>query len=346
MPTIEELRLYQALPLDIKVAKTRIRILECVKKFGIDNVYVSFSGGKDSTVLLHIVREIFPEVGAVFVDTGLEYPEIKKFVETFENVTVLRPRMNFRQVIQTYGYPVVSKEVARRLQYARKAIIEGREQEHGDYQKLCGLALDKYGRKSLYNCEKWKPLLNLPIKFSSECCTVMKKNPIKQYDKKVGKIAFLATMASESRLRTQSWLASGCNAFYLERPMSRPMSFWTEQDVLTYIKRNNLKLAGIYGEIVPKSLQLSFDCFSCDEKLCTTGCDRTGCIFCGFGTHLEKGESRFQRLKRTHPKLYQYCICGGSYDSDGFWKPDRNGLGMGHVFNELNKVYGKNFISF
>ena len=70
------------------------------------------------------------------------------------------------------------------------------------------------------------------------------------------------------------------------------------------------------------------------------------CIFCGFGCHLEKGETRFQRLKRTHPKHYEYCIYGGAYDSDGLWKPDKNGLGMYHVFDELNKIYGENFIRY
>lgn len=92
--------------------------------------------------------------------------------------------------------------------------------------------------------------------------------------------------------------------------------------------------------------QLSFfdDCSQC--KLCTTGCRRTGCVFCGFGAHLEKDETRFQRLKRTHPKLYSYCIYGGAYDSDGIWKPDKNGLGMKHAFDELNKIYGENFIRY
>lgn len=140
-------------------------------------VYVSFSGGKDSTVLLHMVREMYPDVEAVFVNTGLEYPEIQKFVKAFDNVTILKPKMRFDEVIKTYGYPVISKEVAKRVQYAKKAIAEGREASHGDYKKLCGLAVDKNGQKSQYNCEKWKYLLDAPFNCSSECCTVMKKNP-------------------------------------------------------------------------------------------------------------------------------------------------------------------------
>lgn len=346
MPERWELKLYQNLPLEIKIAKTKKRILEWVKSFGVNGVYISFSGGKDSTVLLHIIRKMFPEIEAVFVDTGLEYLEVRNFAKSFENVTVLRPKMNFSKVIQTYGYPVISKEISRRLQYAKKAVSEGRQENHGDYRKLCGLSVDKNGNKSRYNCEKYKPLLNIPICFSAECCTVMKKKPLLIYEKKTGRCAITATMASESLLREEHWLRHGCNAFDAKKHISQPLSFWTEQDILKYIRINNLKIASVYGNVATKNDQLTFDCFSCDEQLCTTGCSRTGCVFCGFGVHLEKGESRYQRLKRTHPKLYQYCIYGGSYDSDGLWKPDKNGLGMGYVFDSINKIYGENFIRY
>ena len=77
MPTKEDLRYFQAMPLDIKISLTQARIREWVREYGTDGVYISFSGGKDSTVLLHIVREMYPEIEAVFVNTGLEYPEIQ-----------------------------------------------------------------------------------------------------------------------------------------------------------------------------------------------------------------------------------------------------------------------------
>lgn len=111
MPSREDLKYFQAMPLEVKVGMTKTRIREWVKEYGTDGVYVSFSGGKDSTVLLHIVRELYPNVEAVFVDTGLEYPEIRRFVKTFENVTILRPKMRFDEVIKKYGYPIISKEV-------------------------------------------------------------------------------------------------------------------------------------------------------------------------------------------------------------------------------------------
>lgn len=81
-------------------------------------------------------------------------------------------------------------------------------------------------------------------------------------------------------------------------------------------------------------------------KLKTTGEHRTGCIFCGFGCGAEKkGEGRFERLKKTHPRQYEYCLDGGAYDTDGLWKP-KNGLGMKHVFDTVNKIYGKDFIRY
>ena len=97
--TMQELKMRQKLPLEVKILMTKQRIREWIDEFGEDGVYVSFSGGKDSTVLLHLVREINPNIPAVFVDTGLEYPEIREFVKGFENVTWLKPKMTFKEVI-------------------------------------------------------------------------------------------------------------------------------------------------------------------------------------------------------------------------------------------------------
>lgn len=111
MRTKDDLRQLQALPLDFKIPLTKRRIADWVNYYGQSGVYVSFSGGKDSTVLLHMVREMFPDVEAVFVNTGLEYPEIQRFVKSFDNVTILRPKMRFDEVIKTYGYPIISKSL-------------------------------------------------------------------------------------------------------------------------------------------------------------------------------------------------------------------------------------------
>lgn len=135
MPTLQELQMLQALPLQAKVLKTKQRIREWVREFGEDGVYVSFSGGKDSTVLLHIVREMYPDIPAVFCDTGLEYPEIREFVKTWDNVIWLKPKMSFRKVIEKYGYPFISKEVSECVYGARRYLASVLESESLDRQK-------------------------------------------------------------------------------------------------------------------------------------------------------------------------------------------------------------------
>ena len=122
--TLQDLQMKQALPLNVKILLTKDRIRQWVNEFGEDGVYVSFSGGKDSTVLLHLVREDYPDIPAVFCDTGLEYPEIREFVKTFDNVTWMKPKMNFKTVIEKYGYPFISKEVSECVYGARKYLTQ------------------------------------------------------------------------------------------------------------------------------------------------------------------------------------------------------------------------------
>lgn len=108
-----------ALPLDRKIQISQTRIIEWYTHYK-GNVCVAFSGGKDSTVLLHLVRTMFPDVRAVFSNTGLEYPEIRQFATSFHDVDVVSPSMRFDQVVSTYGYPIIGKEVAEAIHYARK----------------------------------------------------------------------------------------------------------------------------------------------------------------------------------------------------------------------------------
>lgn len=338
--TIDELKMMQALPLNIKVRMTQNRIRQWVGEYGTDGVYISFSGGKDSTVLLHLVRDIYPEIKAVFVNTGLEYPEIQKFVKSFDNVAILVPKLRFPDVITKFGYPFISKEVAKNVFYARKG---GKNSVH--YRKLFGIG--EY-EDSRFSTKKYAPLINVDFLIASNCCDVMKKSPTHSYGHKFKTHPITAQMAAESQLRTQNWLKSGCNAFNNNNPISNPMSFWTEQDVLRFIRDNGIKIASVYGDVVIDGGD-GYDyaeSLICDCQYKTTGCDRTGCIFCGFGAHMDKGEGRFQRLKRTHPKQYDYCMGGGYYDSDGLWKPSKEGLGMSHCIDELNRIYGKDFIKY
>ena len=174
-----------------------------------------------------------------------------------------------------------------------------------------------------YDKSRYKFLLDAPFEISAQCCNIMKKKPIKEYAKNSNRKPITAQMASESRLRTEKWLQNGCNGFDMKSPISNPMSFWTEQDVLYYIKINNIPIASVYGEIVKdydkegeingqldmSELDPSLGIFDIGRPtLKTTGCDRTGCMFCGYGCHLEKSPNRFERMKETHPKQYDYIM--------------------------------------
>ncbi|GAG94906.1 unnamed protein product [marine sediment metagenome] len=109
-----QLKQRQGLPLEIKEGLSYNRIRTWYEHWN-GEVYVSFSGGKDSTVMLDLVRRYYPDVPAVYVDTGLEYPEIRDFVKNTKNVVWLKPEMKFNKVLEKYGYPIASKKTARCL---------------------------------------------------------------------------------------------------------------------------------------------------------------------------------------------------------------------------------------
>ena len=343
-----DLKQMQSLPLEAKIIMTQQRIRQWHEHWE-GQVYISFSGGKDSTVLKHIVDGMYDDIPSVFVNTGLEYPEIQKFVKSQKNVVVVRPEMRFDEVLKSHGYPVVSKEVSSCVYGARHG--GGTDKwKKTRLQRLMGELLNSDGTKSIFNCEKWGFLLDAPFEISDKCCKVMKKSPAMRYAKQTGRKAIVGTMACESRLRYQKWLQHGCNAFDSKVPTSQPLSFWTEQDVLHYIKKFNVPYCSVYGDIVidehdnADSVEGQINAidylgdYEPEDKLKTTGCSRTGCIFCMFGCHLEKEPNRFQRLKETHPRQYEYCIGGGEM-VDGKWQPSKEGLGLGKVLDYINVKY-------
>jgi 3'-phosphoadenosine 5'-phosphosulfate sulfotransferase (PAPS reductase)/FAD synthetase len=314
--TREQLKKLQSLTLEQKIQATKVRIGEWYQHYD-GKVYVSFSGGKDSTVLLHIARECFPDIEAVFVDTGLEYPEIRQFVKQHDNVTILRPEMRFDEVIKKYGYPVISKEVSQAI-YEARAKPDGTQAlkfETGNEHSK------KYGPR--YDLSKWKFLLESDVPISHMCCKVMKKRPCWEFEKRSGKHPLLGMMAEESALRESLWMKRGCNAFNLKSPQSQPMAFWTEQDVLTYLKATGLPYCSVYGDIVADN-EGQTELYPTEKHYHCTGCQRTGCMFCMFGVHLESEPNRFQRMKITHPKQYDYCI---------------NQLGIGKVLDFIHVKY-------
>ena len=407
--TKEELKQLQSLPLEIKIEKPKQRIREWYEHYN-GSVYVSFSGGKDSTVLLDLCRSIYSDdIPAVFSDTGLEFPEIKQHIRRYDNVDIVRPKMGFNKVISTYGYPLIGKELAESIYYARRIkngslslnekqqnnthTAKDRTQRSSDHERESQSKSTEQRRdrtewrsyepgkrrrwilsgfrnsagvvepKSQFNKERYLPLCrDVPVFISHYCCTIMKKQPMKAYQKEHHRYPIIGTLAEESIVRRQGWIKIGCNAFDSKNPHSTPLAFWTEQDILLYIVQNQIEIPSVYGDIVEVKKRSGKNrmvqpCLEC------TGCSRTGCWACAFGLHNEKGETRFQKLAKTHPRLYEYAISGGQwvrnplYDRtapkmDGDWQnwnpkkvwvPSKKGLGMGKVFDMVNEIYGKNF---
>jgi 3'-phosphoadenosine 5'-phosphosulfate sulfotransferase (PAPS reductase)/FAD synthetase len=310
----------QTLPLTAKVQFAKNRIREFYEKCD-GNVNVSFSGGKDSTVLVDIIREMYPDVPLVFCDTGLEYPEIKNFVKKITNVTTIKPSVNFKQVIEHYGYPVVSKEVALKINHGRKAFERGDVRLYEDY--ILGQRKNKRtGRNYTFNPlpKCWLPLYHSDIKVSEACCDIMKKSPFKKLRRKTKAGSYIGIMASDSMRRKEEYIKLGCNTYDQQKGnKSRPLAIWTEQDVLQHIYERNLPIAECYGNVILND----------DHTYQTTGVKRTGCMFCAFGAHLEAFPNRFQQMKLTHPAIWDYCIRD----------TELGGLGFGKVLDFIGVEY-------
>lgn len=271
------LSLRQAYPLDLKVDLTLSRIRHWYDKYQ-GNVYIAFSGGKDSTALLHLVRARYPEVPAIFVDTGLEYPEIREFVAATPNVTWLKPSRTFRQVLEHHGYPVISKVVSR----AVSRIKSPGSSEQSRNKAMYGDERGHYGRLP----QRWRFLLEAPFKVSDRCCEVMKIRPILKYHKDTGRAGIVGTMAADSNSRKKQYLTHGCYLDHLSVPRCTPMAFWTDRDIWAYLRGNGVPYCSIYD----------------------TGVHHTGCMFCMFGLAQEKSPNRFELMKQTHPSQHAYCM--------------------------------------
>lgn len=307
---LDDLKRMQEMSLEDKIARTKLLIKEWYEYFD-GKVAISFSGGKDSTVLLHIARQIYPDIPAVFFDTGLEYPEIREHVKTFDNVEWIKPKKNFKQIILEYGYPCVSKEVSQKIYDFKRTKSDKLKDRY-----LNGV-IDKNGKLNLRTRIplKWRYLIDAPFDITHKCCYFMKKSLSHRYEKKNNVKMIVATTTEESALRTTSWILYGCNAFNSKKQQSRPMSFWTEQDILQYIKEYNIPIAKVYGDIIVDE----------NGKYKTTGCQRTGCMFCMYGVQYEESPNRFEKMKMTHPKQYEWCMRD----------VDKGGLGLNQVLNYM-----------
>lgn len=241
------------------------------------NSKIAFSGGIDSTAMLHLVRIIDKNRGAVFANTTNEFNEILHFVRDTENVEIVMPDVTFIKTVEKHGFPLISKKVARMIHDLKNPTIKN-EASRNLY--LTGIKQDGSRTKSFKLAKRWLPLIDAPFDITSKCCDLLKKKPMANFG---GGGVFIGTMATDSGTRKGAYMKTGC--INLTENKCMPLSIWTKEDVWKFIKQNNIKYCDVYDK----------------------GETNTGCAYCGFGCHLEK-ESRFERLKEREPKRYEQMM--------------------------------------
>lgn len=257
-------------PLDVKEKRSNGAVKEFVSILGLDNVAVSTSGGKDSAVLSKLCKKLFPDIKHIMFNTGLEYKATIDLAKK-QGAEIIPPHIGWVKSCEEHGYPVVSKNISRRL---------------GDITNTpigCALALfnDTYGIS-----DKWLHLTEkefIDFKVSGYCCTEFKKNP----SKRIKMNPILGTRIQESSMRKSAWKKSGCNSYSKDykHGVSRPISLWLDNDVDEYVERENVELSELYTQYEQK---------------------RTGCCICPYGAQIDG--SRFDLLKKLEPKRYESFI--------------------------------------
>lgn len=283
-----------AWPLDQKINHALKRIKEFYKSQD-GQVYVAFSGGKDSTVLLHLVRSLYPNVIAVFSNTTNEFVEILEFVRVTENVHTVNPKISFNETVRQFGFPLVSKKVSR-------AITDLKNPKPSNYNTrkmyMTGEKRDGTFTKNFKLARKWKPLIRAPFDITNKCCDILKKEPLHRYEKESGLRPFVGTQTGEGASRKLSWIESGCNML-TGKAQSKPLSIWSEEDIWEYLRRFDVPYSAIYDDIIDRET----------GEVIISGEKRTGCAYCAFGAHLEKKDimdhNRFERLKHRKPKQFK-----------------------------------------
>lgn len=275
----------QKLPLDIKIKYTinRLRWFEERLESSVTPI-IAFSGGTNSLVLLDIARRyVNPDYPAYFADTGVEFPEMRKFVKNYKNTIVIRPEKAYSNILKTIGYPITRKLVARYLEDVKK-----KSPNNATTVKLRLTGINSRGeyKPAMMIPKKWRFLLDAPFKISARCCDCLKKNLLVKFQRKNNCVPVIATLAEDSNQRESNYLKFGCMTFKNLESALRPMSFWTNDDCWKYIKTHNINYCEVYD----------------------MGYTHTGCISCGFGVHEEKDENRFQTLYKTHPHLWDIHV--------------------------------------
>lgn len=300
----------QALPYEVKVRRAELRAREYIDKLdemGL-NAHVSV-GGLDSIVLLMFLRKIGIDVPAISV-SALEDRSIQKIHRDLGVISIMpgKPKV---QILQEYGFPVISKKIAGRIdtlqhpteknKTVRHAIITGECGAQGHYAKNSRMKLPQKWLELFAGYENDNEGVNYqiaPFLVSNKCCLYMKEKPCDRWAKEHKSRPFLGLMASEGGQREEALTEHGCNYFGKGVIRSAPFAPFLRQDLLQLALDLNAPVPEIYGEIARKM----------DGTLYTTGAQRTGCSMCGFGVHMEKRPHRFDQLRVRNPKEWEFWM--------------------------------------
>ena len=300
----------QALPYEIKVRRAELRAREFIEKLDDMGLEAHVSvGGLDSIVLLLFLRRIGIDIPAISV-SSLEDKSIQA-VHKELGIIRITPGKPKTQILQEYGFPVISKKIAGRIdtlqhpteknKTVRHAIITGECGAQGHYAKNSRMKMPQKWLKLFAGYENENEGTNYkiaPFLVSNKCCLYMKEQPCEKWAKEHNSRPFIGLMASEGGQREEALIEHGCNYFGKNVIRSAPFAPFLRQDLLQLALDLNVPVPEIYGEIARKP----------DGTLYTTGAQRTGCSMCGFGVHMEKRPHRFDQLRQRNPKEWEFWM--------------------------------------
>ena len=317
------------------------------------NCHVSV-GGLDSITLFLFLRSI----GIYVPGISVSHLEDRSIQEVHRQLGIERVQplkradgtvWNKAKIIQEFGFPVLSKEIASKIELlqnpseknktVRHAIITGETGAYGGYQKNSRMKLSKKWLEKFggYEYETEGVSYGVPdFKVSAKCCYYLKEKPCDDWAKQHNSVPYLGLMASEGGRRAKSLRMNGCNYFGASTIRSAPFAIFHRQDILTLalemddLWKNGLKekyrAAGIKDGIITEDFQMPEslipEIYGTIEKkpdgtLYTTKAQRTGCSMCGFGIHMEKRPHRFDLLYESNPKEWDYLMFHMCKDKDG-----------------------------
>ncbi len=300
----------QALPYEVKIKRAELRAREYIEKLDDMelNAHVSV-GGLDSIVLLLFLRHIGIDVPAISV-SALEDKSIQRIHREL-GVISIPPGKPKVQILQEYGFPVISKKIAGRIdtlqrpteknKTVRHAIITGECGAQGHYAKNSHMKLPQKWLELFAGYENETENVNYkiaPFKVSNKCCLYMKEQPCDRWAKEHKSRPYLGLMASEGGQREEALTEHGCNYFGKGVIRSAPFAPFLRQDLLQLALDLKAPVPEIYGTIERRP----------DGTLYTTGAQRTGCSMCGFGVHMDTRPHRFDRLRVRNPKEWEFWM--------------------------------------